>query len=742
MNELKLIRIFGILLALLIIYIGPAKAQQIKTYQPITSVGIIPSDFTSLFKEKVTLDKKELDDKESDTLNITKTRFLIESNYYLNKALLSGKILFNDPVSNYLNDIKNTLLKDDPELKKQIRIYTIKSPSVNAFATNAGIIFVNVGLVAQVENEAQIAYIISHEIVHYVKKHSMTLFVETYKGNISTKNQESELENDVFSRHLRSREMEMESDVFGLTNIYLKSHYSVKALRNVFDILQYSYLPFDEEPYDFKLFESTNYIFPDYFYLPIPNPIKVDEEFDDSKSTHPSSQKRRDSIMNMLSNLKPDDSKGQFFIQSKELFENIRTLCRYETIRQDLIRRNYVDVLYNCSIMMKADSENMYPQITTAAALYGIAKNRATQSTLVFQGVKFTEGYISNLYNLISKISRKEIACLALRYCWQLRKKYPENDYLKSMTDDLFDILAFNFKLKPSNFNSKSKTQLIEGFKQNDSILKDTLRTNKYSKIKQKVVASSFNDYAFFEYLRDTAFVNRFNYYVNKAKIREEEKPVKKKKSIQTDFLNISNVIIMQPEYNYVDIRKKEYLSYLKSEDKLLDFQSWIKLNAKIAKLNINILSLSTLNENEIEKYNEYAKMVDWYDEITEHEKGYPIFKTTETTPFTLNSSQYIDTILEKYHSSYLVKCHVVAERISKIDDWSNFIYLIVRPLLAPWLILEVMTPSYDTKYYSTLYDIQTGKVVFTNNYEATLDDRKDFVNSALYDTFYQIRNR
>ena len=70
----------------------------------------------------------------------------ISSNYFLRDLLLSGDVLVNDPLGNYVNRVADELLKNDPELRKQIHIYVIKSPHVNAHAFDKGFIFINVGL--------------------------------------------------------------------------------------------------------------------------------------------------------------------------------------------------------------------------------------------------------------------------------------------------------------------------------------------------------------------------------------------------------------------------------------------------------------------------------------------------------------------------------------------------------------------------------------------------------------------
>ena len=69
---------------------------------------------------------------------------VMESSYRINKMMAGGHILYGDPISTMLERIADTLLKDYPELRSELRFYTVTSPEVNAFTTGQGMVFVNV----------------------------------------------------------------------------------------------------------------------------------------------------------------------------------------------------------------------------------------------------------------------------------------------------------------------------------------------------------------------------------------------------------------------------------------------------------------------------------------------------------------------------------------------------------------------------------------------------------------------
>ena len=156
---------------------GVLSSQDFHHYRRLHPSGQIPDDFLLSTSEKVRLAIGESETQRQDLQKAT-ADFYQENFYYINQLLLSGKVLFNDSVSNYISEIGDILLQEQPELRSKIRFYAVKSPSANAFATNNGVILVNMGLIARLKNEAQLAFILCHEISHYLKNHPLDIFLQ------------------------------------------------------------------------------------------------------------------------------------------------------------------------------------------------------------------------------------------------------------------------------------------------------------------------------------------------------------------------------------------------------------------------------------------------------------------------------------------------------------------------------------------------------------------------------------
>ncbi len=90
----------------------------------------------------------------------------------------SGQIYEDPRASAYLQGVMNRLY---PEFKGKIKVHLYDSTQLNAFALPNGSIYFNIGLLARIENEAQLAAVLGHEAAHFVERHG-------FQQRVSTKN--------------------------------------------------------------------------------------------------------------------------------------------------------------------------------------------------------------------------------------------------------------------------------------------------------------------------------------------------------------------------------------------------------------------------------------------------------------------------------------------------------------------------------------------------------------------------
>lgn len=81
----------------------------------------------------------------------------------------SGKIRNDPALTRYLQRILDKLY---PEFNGEVRIRVLDSSQLNAFALPNGSLYINTGLLARLQNEAQLATVLAHEGAHFVHRHS------------------------------------------------------------------------------------------------------------------------------------------------------------------------------------------------------------------------------------------------------------------------------------------------------------------------------------------------------------------------------------------------------------------------------------------------------------------------------------------------------------------------------------------------------------------------------------------
>ena len=251
-------------------------------------------------------------------------------NPFLVAMLQQGKILYGSEMNQYLDNIKEKLLVNYPQLQQDIHVYILQTPIVNAYSMPDGTILVTMGMLAQVTNEAELAFVLAHEIAHYSERHD---------NSDDTKSKDK----DVVRRYIRnqqySREQEFTADRVGLTKFFKDTPYSYDIIDGIFDVLLYSDLPFDEIPFQRSEVETDFYHFPDNYFLKTVSNIPDRSNMIDTLLTHPNIEKRRTVAKGLVRSFSNDGRKA--FVQPEEQFTRLRDAARFSCIERYLINHDY-----------------------------------------------------------------------------------------------------------------------------------------------------------------------------------------------------------------------------------------------------------------------------------------------------------------------------------------------------------------------------------------------------------------
>lgn len=713
--------------------------QYEKDYSPLKSSGALPEEFLRTARSWSEEDIKTLG---AGTDRLAKQQFTISSNYFLRDLLLSGDVLINDPLGNYVNKVADELLKNDPALRKQIHIYVTKSPHVNAHAFDKGFIFINAGLLAQLENEAQLAYVLAHEISHVVKKHSVNQYIENIKLDRGTSTYETgSYEARNIAKYRFSKENETDADAEGLIRIK-ESGYSVKVLSGAFDVLQYSYLPFELVDFQKSFFEDEYLILPDTVFLKKTSEIKANDDYDDTKSTHPNIRKRRGAVEPDL--VVTDEASRKKYLVSEEEFKRVREIARFESCRLYLIDRDYINAIYASYILLEKYPENLYLKKIVAKALYNITisesssnRNKSKYTYSVANNARLNsrsysipdyekiEGPSQRLYYMLDNLNAKELNTLALSYTYRAYKKNPEDVVLSTLTDSLFSELVNSNDLYPGDFSKSTKAQImaLDTAKPVVETVDSTAEESKYSKIKkqqQKVEITTdenFTKYAFVGLLQDAEFLKRYKKASKGLTKKEEEKKdnltYKERRKIEEQLikenknkytlLGVEKVLFLEPFYMKVkSVGGEEMVNYFESEEKQVKLAEIQKKCADKLKLRYETVSTKNMTTTDIDRYNLNSILNDWLTERFNH---------GDNSDELIVGTEEMKSLIEKYGTKYLAWSGVYNEKSRK---------------------------SHNT-YFFILFNMESGEVMKYETRYTKSKDNTDLITSFVYNSLMHV---
>src|SRR5512133_4272190 len=85
----------------------------------------------------------------------------------------SGMLYQDRELEAYLNSIAKKVQPPEAYERIPFRIHVLKNPYCNAFAYPNGQIYLHTGILARIDNEAQLATIIAHEMTHATHRHQV-----------------------------------------------------------------------------------------------------------------------------------------------------------------------------------------------------------------------------------------------------------------------------------------------------------------------------------------------------------------------------------------------------------------------------------------------------------------------------------------------------------------------------------------------------------------------------------------
>ncbi len=731
-----------LLLIILSSFISESFAQvDFNNYTTLLSKGTIPQDFT-----KQTFQKLEEDLKTGrDELNQNQEKVFFEgTNYAIDEILHSGFVIYGDEITTYICEIADKLLVNEPELRSKLRFYTIKSNSANAFSTDQGIVFFTTGLIAQLTSEAQLAYILAHEISHYTEKH----VVETFDWTTSNYRQDDRIER--LSQY--SKEKEFEADKLGV-KLFHDAGYSADEIFATFDVLMYSYLPFDEIEFPTTYFSNENIFIPQTLFPTKKYEIKAVEDYDDELSTHPNIKKRKEAVEKEIGGLSDWGTTSNYL--GAERFEYVRSIARFESVRSDILNAQYGDALYSIFILEKDYPNSMYLKRMKAHVWMNLMLYKTeNKSSRTINKTTDLEGESAALHFFLKKLNKDGLTTIALRQVYQLHIQNPNDEEINAVYTKFVSDLASTDNFKIENFSKKKfEDAAAEYIKAKSDTLKveikDTVssqKKSKYDKIKTKKNAdnpANFDSTKYYLYgltdiLADSSFIQLFTakkaiyleekeaFEAYNALSRQEQKVINKQEKATEFNLGLNEIIVVEPMvYSY----KRGQVNNVKSEKLEKDFSEAIESSAERVGVKTYPIDSRTLETKGTQGYNERCILISLLNQLAEDD---------EVTVFPVDY-QLLKTIRNDYGTSKVMFSLVEHQYSPNINVASALSSLVIYPILLIYLPVGILSGN-NTEMNVLILDLENGEIEDGISYYFKDSPKRLQLGAHMYDIFTKLK--
>jgi len=395
------------------------------------------NDSDSLFKVFKEIEKVELQLLSSSEKQVIGPIYK-KASKKLREFVKEGLIIKDPQIQSFVDDTYTRLIANNKLVRPAHQILISNDPHVNAISYVQGTIVINIGLLNQVKNEDELAFILAHEQAHFDLNHVQQWTsgdkpaqakearkeLQAVLGGGGSKEGYNSLLNWLEEVTLISQDFELQAD--SLAFIYMsKSKYSLKAAVSVFGILDTPYSP--KVDYGFKwltTLESGRFKLNPQWFKDLPNIYKQYSahkiaSLSKSLDTHPKIVARINGIRPLLAaNASTTDPPNP-----PPEVEAVIRLCEFEWI--DGARKNK---MLDLSLFQSLQLYQTYPKnsylITNIARVLFAVYNAKLEGTLNHLVPILTPNYSPELKvinNMLYNMKETEIAEMAYNFLMKQR---------------------------------------------------------------------------------------------------------------------------------------------------------------------------------------------------------------------------------------------------------------------------------------------------------------------------------
>jgi Zn-dependent protease with chaperone function len=302
-----------------------ASAQSTNYYQEVKSKVMFPQGFDKSKSEEII-----------STIAIERLRLVKEA-----------KIVNNKNLEDYLNSIAKKLLQNDAKLTQNISVWCVKDLSANALSYIDGSIYINQGLIIHLQCEAELAFIIAHEIAHISKKHALKeieLRDKVLQAEINTDNNLAKS----YRSLIHSKENEYEADGVALKMVIQAGYDPNKAIgvlnilssdSSMFQRIDVAKLLSIEIDNSLAKLDSTEWVRSNKRNEK--TILEIKESASDQFSTHPEIAKRIISLYEQLKIYDSPNGNALFLLKDSALFKQTQHILSQHALNTAIDNFDY-----------------------------------------------------------------------------------------------------------------------------------------------------------------------------------------------------------------------------------------------------------------------------------------------------------------------------------------------------------------------------------------------------------------
>lgn len=375
--------------------------------------------------------------------------------------LSNGHFMFGDRLNAYLDNIVKEVAAANPELDlKGLRIFVGAYAWGNAASMGEGSLVINIGLLNRLENEAELAFIICHEIAHEIFKHSNEAIrrgIEVLHAQKTQKEikkiKKSEyggtekaialMKNLLLEGRKHSRDKETQADSMAIAML-LRTHYDASAAMDCLALLD----SIDMDKYARHIDFQAQLDFPAMHFkkewlkretLGLGMQVEKTEEqlkLADSLKTHPDCMHRIDLVYQMLKTYDPQGH--SVFLQPKSEFDSIYRIADLEVVESEHRFGNLGRCLYHSLQLQSVYPNEPYLKYMTSICLMEAAiaqKEHELGKMTELPSPEHADDYLDVLF-FLQNIRLSELSGLAYQYAAQYKDTYAcDEEFLHLMEE-------------------------------------------------------------------------------------------------------------------------------------------------------------------------------------------------------------------------------------------------------------------------------------------------------------------